>query len=158
MRTHRTYACQKQGQTLALTGLVSSHLKRGCENPRDKLYAMLPMLEHAGGFDSNHIQPNCDMSPWEMLWEYVRTIRFPAEPERRRNSLISAGFELWTGFKTFGDLVPWGFFRGQALPSGTTSIHQYKLRRPVELYRDAFRGLRYASQLFFEPGICTPGS
>ncbi|KAK3313079.1 heterokaryon incompatibility protein-domain-containing protein [Apodospora peruviana] len=104
MGTHKTYAYQKRDKTLTLTGLMSSHLKRGCENPRDKIYAILPMLEHAGGFDSHNIQPDYDKSPWEVLWTYVRTIRFPKEPERRKNS-ISTGFELWTSLKTFEDLV-----------------------------------------------------
>ena len=104
MGTHRTYAHQKQNQTPTLTGLMSSHLARGCENPRDKMYAMLPMLKHAGGFDSHHMQPAYDKSPWEVLWQYVSTVRFPGQPELRQNS-ISTGFELWTGLKTFESLV-----------------------------------------------------
>lgn len=104
MGTHRTYAHQKQDQTPTLTGLLSSHLARGCENPRDKLYAMMPMLKHAGGFDSHHMQPDYGMSLWEVLWRYVSTIRFPGDPQQRKNS-ISTGFELWTGLKTFENLV-----------------------------------------------------
>ncbi|GAB1309913.1 Heterokaryon incompatibility protein-domain-containing protein [Madurella fahalii] len=104
MGTHQVYAHQKQDLTLTLTGLLSNHLKRRCENPRDKIYAMLPMLKHAGGFDSHHIQPDYRKSLWEVLWAYVSTIRFPAEPERRKNSL-STGFELWTGLRTFEGLV-----------------------------------------------------
>jgi hypothetical protein len=104
MGTHKTYAYQKQKQTPTLTGLMSSHLARGCENPRDNMYAMLPMLKHAGGFDSHHMQPAYDKSPWEVLWQYVSTIRFPGQPELRKNSL-STGFELWTGLKTFESLV-----------------------------------------------------
>ncbi|KXX80637.1 Heterokaryon incompatibility protein 6, OR allele [Madurella mycetomatis] len=104
MGTHQIYAHQKQDQTLTLTGLLSRHIERGCENPRDKIYAMLPMLEHASGFDSHHIQPDYGKSPWEVLWAYVSTIRFPAESERRKNS-ISTGFELWTGLRTFEGLV-----------------------------------------------------
>lgn len=104
MGTHKTYAHQKQEQTLTLTGLMSSHLARGCENPRDKMYAVLPMFKYAGGFDSHHMQPAYDKPPWEVLWQYVSTIRFPAAPEMRKNS-ISTGFELWTGLKTFESLV-----------------------------------------------------
>lgn len=104
MGTHQVYGHQKQDQTLTLTGLMSSHLKRGCENPRDRLYAMLPMLKHAGGFDYHHMQPDYSKSEWVVLYEYVSTIRFPVEPERRRNS-ISTGFELWTGLETFKSLV-----------------------------------------------------
>ncbi|KAH6847422.1 heterokaryon incompatibility protein-domain-containing protein [Chaetomium sp. MPI-CAGE-AT-0009] len=104
MGTHKTYAHQKQSQTTTLTGLLSRHLTRACENPRDRLYAMLPMLEHAGGFDSHHMQPAYDKPLLEVLWLYVSTIRFPGQPELRKNS-ISTGFELWTGLKTFENLV-----------------------------------------------------
>ncbi|KAH6623463.1 heterokaryon incompatibility protein-domain-containing protein [Chaetomium tenue] len=104
MGTNKEYAHQTRNITPTLTGLMSSHLARGCENPRDKLYAMLPMLKHAGGFDSHQMQPAYGKSPWEVLWQYVTTIRFPGQPELRQNS-ISTGFELWTGLKTFESLV-----------------------------------------------------
>ncbi|KAK3290787.1 heterokaryon incompatibility protein-domain-containing protein [Chaetomium fimeti] len=104
MGTHKWYARQKQNQTVTLTGLMSQHLTRACENPRDRMYAMLPMLGHAGGFDSHHMQPAYDESEFHLLWTYVCRIRFPGQPELRKNS-ISTGFELWTGLKTFEKLV-----------------------------------------------------
>ncbi|EAQ83363.1 hypothetical protein CHGG_09767 [Chaetomium globosum CBS 148.51] len=78
MGTNKAYAHQKRNLTPTLTGLMSSHLARGCENPRDNLYAMLPMLKHAGGFDSHQMQPAYDKSPWEVLWHLVECFKVPA--------------------------------------------------------------------------------
>lgn len=118
---------------------------------------MLPMLQHAGGFDAHRIQPDYGRSPWEVLWACVCTIRFPAEPERRRNA-ISTGFELWTGLRTFEKLVdcfnvPHGdvasFLLARASPVGRQAAVA-QLPRPPDYLEKHFMG--YAMR------ICCPGS
>jgi len=104
MGSRKDYPYQESNKSLTLTGLMGAHLRRRCENPRDKIYAVLPMLKHIGGFDAHQtVVPDYGKPLLDVLREYVDAIRFPAEPERRNS--ISTGYELWPGLKVFECLV-----------------------------------------------------
>ena len=104
MGMRKDYPYQERNKSLTLTGLLRAHLRRRCEDPRDKIYAVLPMLKHIGAFDAHHtVVPDYNKPVLDVLREYVDAIRFPTEPERRNS--ISTGYELWPGLKVFECLV-----------------------------------------------------
>ncbi|KAG7294435.1 hypothetical protein NEMBOFW57_004507 [Staphylotrichum longicolle] len=104
MGTHKTYTSQTRPQSLTLTGLMGDHWGRRCENPRDKIYAVLPMLKHIGAFDAHRtVVPDYSKPLLDVPREYVEAIIFPAEPERRNS--LATGYELWSGLKVFESLA-----------------------------------------------------
>ena len=104
MDMRKGYPNQGHERFLTLTGLMSDHIRRRCENPRDKIYALLPMLKHIRASDAHRtVVPDYSKPLLDVLREYVDTIRFNAEPERK--NFISAGYELWTGLEVFKSLV-----------------------------------------------------
>ncbi len=104
MGTRKDYPSHVRIESLTLTGLMGEHLRRGCENPRDKIYAILPMLKHIGAFDAHHtVFPDYGKPLLDVLREYVDAIIFPTEPETRNS--IWSGYELWSGLKVLNCLV-----------------------------------------------------
>jgi hypothetical protein len=47
-----------RNKSLTLTGSMSAHLQGQSENPRDKIYAVLPTLKNIGAFDAH-----CTVAP-----------------------------------------------------------------------------------------------